>query len=138
MNAALEWRPNHKACRPPEMEVHVALRNINKTYRARGLDVIALSDVSFEVGRNEFVSLVGPSGCGKSTILKILAGLTAPSGGELDRNTFNGSEWKSASIGFVFQSPVLLPWKTILSNVLFPSVVEGCARAKSVDQARKL
>jgi NitT/TauT family transport system ATP-binding protein len=120
------------------MEVHVALRNINKAYRARGTDVVALSNISFEIARNEFVSFVGPSGCGKSTILKILAGLTAPSGGQLDRNSFNGSEWNDASIGFVFQSPVLLPWKTILSNVLFPSVVEGRERSKSVEQARQL
>src|SRR6185369_10384482 len=79
----------------------------------------AIRNVSLDVTENEFVSLLGPSGCGKSTLLMMVAGLIHPSGGEI---SINGSPVTGPrpEIGVVFQQPVLLPWRTVLDNVLFP------------------
>jgi len=98
----------------------IVVQDLEKVYEARAGDrVTALEAISLRVRREEFVSVVGPSGCGKSTLLKIVAGLIAPSRGEV---SVNGTPVRGPlpNVGMVFQSPVLLPWKTILNNVLFP------------------
>lgn len=101
----------------------VELRDLSKTYRARGSkeQIRAIDAVSLDVVSGEFLSIVGPSGCGKSTLLKIIAGLTSPSSGHvrLDR------QWSDRAnpIGMVFQSPVLLPWRSVLDNVLLPAEI---------------
>jgi NitT/TauT family transport system ATP-binding protein len=98
----------------------IAVRDVEKVYQATsGERVVALASLALEVRQQEFVSVVGPSGCGKSTLLKIVAGLIAPSSGEV---IVNGAPVRGPQpdIGIVFQSPVLLPWKTVLHNVLFP------------------
>ncbi len=97
----------------------VAVASLDKAYAARGGRIQALRDVSFDVGHGEFVSVVGPSGCGKSTILKILAGIVRKSGGTIavDGEPLAGP---SNKIGIVFQSPVLLPWRTVYENVVLP------------------
>jgi NitT/TauT family transport system ATP-binding protein len=77
-------------------------------------DVLALDGVSFSVAGGEFVSLVGPSGCGKSTILRLSAGLTAPTSGTI--------AWRGARprLGFVFQEAALMPWASVEKNVRLP------------------
>ena len=98
----------------------IVVRDLEKTYEARAGDrVMALDRIALKVRREEFVSVVGPSGCGKTTLLKIVAGLIAPTRGDV---VVNGIPVRGPlpDIGMVFQSPVLLPWKTILYNVLFP------------------
>src|SRR5262249_24735413 len=72
----------------------------------------AIRDISFEVGEGEFLSLLGPSGCGKSTLLMMIAGLTAPSAGEI-RVKDVPVTGPRREVGVVFQSPVLLPWRTV-------------------------
>jgi len=86
--------------------------------------VHALQDVSFDVADNQFIALVGPSGCGKSTLLKIVAGLVVPTHGIL---TVDGArvDGPRRDVGIVFQSPVLLGWRTVLENVMFPVEVLG-------------
>jgi NitT/TauT family transport system ATP-binding protein len=80
--------------------------------------VEALREVSFAVGRQQFVSIVGLSGCGKSTLLKIVSGLLPASGGALRVNGQSPDEARRRrAFGFVFQSPVLLPWRSALENV---------------------
>ena len=102
---------------------------VSKAYRTSGGDTIrALEDVSLSIASGEFVSLVGPSGCGKSTLLKILAGLTPPTAGAA---TIAGASAPAAlsDIGFVFQEATLLPWLTVLRNVLVPADVARIPRA---------
>jgi NitT/TauT family transport system ATP-binding protein len=85
---------------------------------------IAVDGASFEVGENEFVSVVGPSGCGKSTLLRMVSGLVAPTAGKV---LVRGNEVRGpvAGLGMVFQSPVLLPWRTTIANVLFTAEMRG-------------
>ena len=98
--------------------------HIHKTYPSKdGQSVIALQDVSFHAAPGEFLTVVGPSGCGKSTLLRILAGIGQASSGTVSiaGRAINGP---SRDIGVVFQSPVLLPWRTVLQNVLVPAEVQ--------------
>jgi NitT/TauT family transport system ATP-binding protein len=98
--------------------------HIHKTYPSKdGQPVIALQDVSFHAAPGEFLTVVGPSGCGKSTLLRILAGILQTSSGTVSiaGKVISGP---SRDIGVVFQSPVLLPWRTVLQNTLVPAEVQ--------------
>jgi NitT/TauT family transport system ATP-binding protein len=99
--------------------------------------LLALKDINLAIPRGEFLALLGASGCGKTTLLRMLAGLEAASRG---RVAINGKPISSpvAGVSFVFQSSVLLPWRTILSNVLLPIEVEGCLGSEWVEKARAL
>jgi NitT/TauT family transport system ATP-binding protein len=102
-----------------------AFDHLQKIFRSKdGGDVVALRDVNFEVRQGEFVTVVGPSGCGKSTLLRILAGLARASDGgvALGGRAVTGP---SRDVGVVFQAPVLLPWRTVLQNVLVPAEIQG-------------
>jgi len=98
-------------------------------YQTTSGPVEALRDISVTVNRGEFISLVGPSGCGKSTLLRIIAGLRSATSGAVSVNGVNVVE-PVRNIGMVFQSPVLLKWRTILDNVLLPVELTGLARAQ--------
>jgi NitT/TauT family transport system ATP-binding protein len=79
----------------------------------------AIRQLSFDVADGEFLSVLGPSGCGKSTLLMMIAGLIGPSAGEIHIKDAKVAGPRR-EVGVVFQSPVLLPWRTVLQNVLFP------------------
>jgi len=97
----------------------IRLEGVEKTYRTRRGDLVhALAETSLSVGSNEFVTLVGPSGCGKSTLLKLVAGLVPPTRGRIHVRD-QPVEEPFPDVGFVFQQPVLLPWRTVMDNVLF-------------------
>jgi NitT/TauT family transport system ATP-binding protein len=116
----------------------ISLQGVTKEYLARsGGTVTALSDVTLDIKENEFVTLVGPSGCGKSTVLKIIGGIIPFSRG---RVLFQDQpvEKPSREIGMVFQRPILLPWRSVLDNVLFPIEMLGWQVEEYRDQARKL
>lgn len=98
---------------------------------------VALRGVDFSLSSGEFVSLVGPSGCGKSTLLRLVAGLLPVEPGCL---TVGGSDPKASRggehrCGFVFQSPTLLPWRTVEANLTLPLELEGVPRTRSRDIA---
>lgn len=98
----------------------LSLNSLCKEYRSkRGRTVTALEDVSLDISHGEVVTLVGPSGCGKSTLLKLMAALHSPTSGDI-RLEEQEHQTPSASIGIVYQQPLLLPWKTALENVLVP------------------
>ena len=97
----------------------ICLDGVGKTYRTRRGDIVrAVEDITLHVAENEFVTLVGPSGCGKSTLLRLVAGLTPATRGAIRvRDTVVREPFPD--VGFVFQQPVLLPWRSVLDNVLF-------------------
>ncbi|MPZ62766.1 MAG: ATP-binding cassette domain-containing protein [Propionibacteriales bacterium] len=101
----------------------ISVRDLQKVYVTHtGEEVVALQDVSAEVGSGEFVSLVGPSGCGKSTLLDIVSGLTQRSGGDVTIDGRGVSEGAATRhVGLIFQKPVLLPWRTTFENVYLPA-----------------
>jgi NitT/TauT family transport system ATP-binding protein len=99
-------------------------------------EIVALEAVSYSIRQGELVSLLGPSGCGKTTLLRIVAGMTRASHGRVE---VRGREVTGPQddFGFVFQTPNLLPWRTVLSNVLFPMEIAGrndqAARKRALD-----
>lgn len=95
----------------------IGIDDVSLIYRSRRSDVQALDSISFSARDREFVALVGPSGCGKSTLLKLISGLLPPSRGSI---RVNGQPVRgpTASIGIVFQSPLLMAWRTVMRNVL--------------------
>ena len=96
----------------------VSLRGVSKRFRLPGRELLALDDISLEVSGGEFVSVIGPSGCGKSTLLRLVAGLIEPSAGTITiAGEPPGQARARRELGFVFQEPTLLPWRTALENV---------------------
>jgi len=115
----------------------ICVDGLQKTYATRAGPVRALADIAFAVRDGEFITVVGPSGCGKTTLLKILAGLLPASSGEvLLRGTRVDRPRKD--IGVVFQAPVLLPWRTVLQNVLLPVEVQHLERTAGRQRAQEL
>jgi NitT/TauT family transport system ATP-binding protein len=103
----------------------VSLRGVGKSY---GNGVRALEDFDFDIRAGEFVSLLGPSGSGKSTALRIVAGLSEASSGEV--------VWPQgkAPLGFVFQEPTLMPWATVAANVRLPLELTGMQAPNAVEE----
>jgi NitT/TauT family transport system ATP-binding protein len=101
----------------------IELRRVGKTYRG---GTNALENVDTRIDRGSFVSLVGPSGCGKSTLLRIVAGLIAPSSGEIAWPSTGGA--RPADIGFVFQDATLMPWARVFDNIYLPLKLRNVSR----------
>ncbi len=118
------------------MSAALELRGASLTYTTRRGEIQALGSVDLRVADGEFVALLGPSGCGKSTILKLAAGLMPPSSGQvlLAAEAVNGP---GRHAGVVFQKPNLLPWKSVLNNVLLPArtlgLPKGAARQRALE-----
>ena len=89
----------------------------------RGVE--ALAGVSLTAGAGEFVALLGPSGCGKSTVLRLAAGLDAPSVGTVQSPAVAGIGTSTSTTAFVFQEPTLMPWATVADNVWLPLRLQG-------------
>ena len=103
---------------------HLALHRISKTFRENGQVVPAVVDVSFAALPGEFVALVGPSGCGKSTLFNLITGLAEPDAGEI---CLAGQviPRRTGRFGYMPQRDLLLPWRTILNNVILGPEVAG-------------
>lgn len=115
-------------------DIILAAEQISHVYASPSGDVAALDAVTLGVARESFVCLVGPSGCGKSTLLRILAGLLPASEGEA---VFHGQrlDGPQGDIGIVFQNANLMPWRTVIENILLPLEVGDRARSLSREQA---
>ncbi len=116
----------------------IRIEGLEKTYRTRDRQVIqALGPIDLTIAQGEFITVVGPSGCGKSTLLKLLAGLIERSAGTI-RVRGSAIDGPQRDIGVVFQSPVLLPWKTTFDNVMLPATVLKLDRRTSGERAMAL
>ena len=91
------------------MEKILEIKNICKNYQAENGEIEALKNISFDVKKGEFISIIGPSGCGKSTLLSIISGLESKTSGEI---------YIHGRIGYMLQKDNLLEWRTIYNNVL--------------------
>jgi NitT/TauT family transport system ATP-binding protein len=120
-----------------DIDTYLRVENLSKVYAARDGEVRALNDVSFNQRRGEFISHVGPSGCGKSTMLMIAAGLLAPSSGAVRVGGYTVDRPRT-DIGIVFQSPVLLDWRTALGNVMLQAEARKMPRKEAEARAREL
>jgi len=101
----------------------IELQSVSKEYR-KGF--FALRDLTFSVEEGSFVSVVGPFGCGKTTLLNLLSGITEDYYGTIRIKGKSPVETrKTRKIGYVFQSPTLLPWRTVLKNVTLPQEIAG-------------
>ena len=119
-------------------EPFIHLAGVQKVYRTRGADFLAISEATFDVEAGELVSLVGPSGCGKTTLLKVLAGLHPFDSGEVKIGNKAQPFDPSRDIGMVFQQPLLLKWRRIIDNVLLPAEILGLPMAPSGAQSDPL
>jgi NitT/TauT family transport system ATP-binding protein len=115
----------------------IGLEGVSLVYRAKNSEVHALDNVSLAATDREFVALLGPSGCGKSSLLKLISGLIPQSSGVIRVNgqPINGP---TASIGIVFQSPLLMAWRTVLQNVLLQVEIRNLRVADYRAPARDL
>jgi len=118
-------------------ETYVIVDGVRKVYNAGASALEAVSSVSFAARAGEFVSILGPSGCGKSTLLMMVAGLEPLTAGRIDvaGQPITGPR---ADIGVIFQDPVLLPWKSVLDNVLFPIHILKRPVREYAERARQL
>jgi NitT/TauT family transport system ATP-binding protein len=114
-------------------EAQIRLAGVGKTYRSESGPVRAVSDVSFDAARGEFVSVVGPSGCGKSTVFRIIAGLETATEGtvEVDGEPVTGP---GPDRGMVFQDDALFPWRTVAGNVRYGLEEVGAPEGFSVSE----
>jgi NitT/TauT family transport system ATP-binding protein len=110
----------------------VALRGVGKVFAS---GVTALDQLDLDVRPGEFLSLLGPSGCGKSTALRIIAGLTEPTGGNVEWLQGAASREKGG-VGFVFQEPTLMPWATVAANVRLPLKLMGRKLTRQAESAQ--
>jgi NitT/TauT family transport system ATP-binding protein len=115
----------------------VDLQGVSREYVTRTGRVLAVENISLHVREREFVAILGPSGCGKSTLLKMIAGLLPSSGGSILVDGRPVTE-PLAGLGMVFQNPVLLRWRTVINNVLFPAEALGQRNAEMRECARAL
>jgi NitT/TauT family transport system ATP-binding protein len=126
--------------RPGTAAQAIEAENVRLVYGETGdaRMVEAIQDASFSVGQQQFVSIIGPSGCGKSTLLKVVAGLLQPTAGSLRVNGRTPDEARRArAVSFVFQTPVLFPWRTVIENVALLLEVEGQPRQQRLATAQE-
>jgi NitT/TauT family transport system ATP-binding protein len=114
----------------------LSIAHIRKRFHARDGELLAVDDVSFDVGQGEFVSIIGPSGCGKSTLFNIIGGLL----GDYEGSVAVAGERIAGThpaIGMVFQEESTFPWRSVLDNVAFPLEIEGVAKAERYERAAR-
>ena len=124
--------PDNPAARPL-----ITATGLRKVFDTPTGAVEAIGSADFSISTGEFVSLLGPSGCGKSTLLMMVAGLEPATGGSI---VIDGSPVSRprCDVGIVYQEPVLLPWKTVLQNVLFPVQISEALQGRSPRQGSSL
>lgn len=116
----------------------IDINDLSLTFETNDGPVHALSNVSLEVEKGDFVSLIGPSGCGKTTLLRVIADLEHPSNGKLSINGMTAEEARlKRAYGYVFQAPALYPWRTIGKNIALPLEIMGYSAEERKDRVKR-
>lgn len=123
----------------------ISVSHISKSYKSGDIETTALSDISFDIKKGEFVAIMGPSGSGKSTLMHILGALDSPTSGQyiLDGESVESltqdqlADIRNKKIGFIFQSFNLLPRTSALKNVMLPMRYAGIEYGKRIEIAKK-
>lgn len=113
----------------------ITCQHLTKKFPTRNGAISALENVTFRADKEEFLCIAGPSGCGKTTLLKLIAGLTRPTSGEIEFESPSPDDRPHAAL--VFQDHGLFPWKSVLDNVAFGLEMFGVPRDERHERARK-
>lgn len=115
----------------------IRLTGVSRSFAGRSGSTVALQDIGLHIAEGEFVAVLGRSGCGKSTLLRLIAGLLPVSEGEI---TIDGDRVGGArrDVAMLFQRPALLPWRSVLDNVLLPVEIFGWNRTEHRERAYRL
>lgn len=115
----------------------IRLSGVSRSFDGRSGRVEALRDINLDIADGEFVAVLGRSGCGKSTLLRLVAGLLPVTAGAVTVADTPVARPRQ-DVAMLFQRPALLPWRTVLDNVLLPVEIFGWKRAQHRDRARQL
>src|SRR4030043_1974368 len=124
----------------------IEIKKLNKAYESGEECVMALSDVDLDIERGEFISVMGPSGSGKSTLLTILGGLNHPTTGEVMVDEIpiyklpleKLADFRREYLGFIFQSFQLIPYLTVIENVMLPLSITQRTNREQVKMAEEI
>ena len=128
----------------PGVGAEIVLRGVSKKFKARNRETLALADIDLAIRKQELVTLLGQSGCGKTTLLRILAGLTQPTTGEVTiagRSLWHGERRDDQALrklGLVFQDANLFPWYTVEDNIALPLLLRKVDRSERRRRAHEL
>ncbi|WP_019007464.1 ABC transporter ATP-binding protein [Cohnella laeviribosi] len=116
------------------MRNKIEIVGVSKWFRKNGQEIPAMKETSLAIEEGRFVSIIGPSGCGKSTLFNIISGLTLPSTGKIlaDGQNIVG---KTGYVGYMLQKDMLLPWRTILDNIILGMEIRGIPRKQAAERA---
>jgi NitT/TauT family transport system ATP-binding protein len=116
----------------------ISAEGLSLTFHTNDGPVEALSNINLEIGKGEFVSFIGPSGCGKTTLLRVIADLEQPTGGNIEVNGQTPQQARqSRAYGYVFQAAALYPWRTIEKNIALPLEIMGYSRNEQKKRIRQ-
>lgn len=115
----------------------IIVRGVEKRFVARGREVQALAGVDLEIANGEFVAMVGPSGCGKTTLLNMMAGIVQATSGTVDHDG-RMIDRPNRAVGYMTQIDSLLPWRTVLQNVMLPLQLRGTGRQRGREIAETM
>ena len=117
----------------------IEVSNLDLTFETNDGPVHALKDVNLTINKGDFVSFIGPSGCGKTTLLRVLADLDEPTGGNVSVNGVSPREAReSRAYGYVFQAAGLYPWRTIAANVKLPLEIMGYSKEEQLKRVTRV
>jgi len=115
------------------MSEYIELKNVRKVFKKDDRETVAIDDISLTVKKNELVSILGPSGCGKTTVLRMIAGLTEPTSGEVIVDNVKVTK-PGSDRGMVFQDFALFPWRSVRKNIEFGLEVNGIPKEQRTER----